>query len=435
MCGATKELHELSEEESWLLEVRENMKVELLCDAHYQRSVSRYEFYDKYCSDPFNVHKKRSALRLSLISIEMYNHDHSLVPGKKLCMHCNARVQKEMEERLLEQKEAGGVGGVGQGGGEGSGEEEEREGDEEEEGGQMGGEGENYPNSQVSDHPWSQEFKEQSGFDKVNDALRILEVSPLKKKLLENKTGMAVKLNRVQHSIRQHLNLEPNHSTTEDDAGFIEALCTRYRTAADRNEKYKILTSVPSQWSAWRISKTFACSYTIAREALKLRQLFGPGSCPGLKEGHRIPSDVKQKVTEFYTAQDISRELPGRKDCVTVRTGGLREVKQKRLLLLSLREAYAAFREEQPECSLGFSTFASLRPREVVLPGKIFQILRSHQKCICLFRFQRYAFSLCMKKRCFTTSKRLLRDKFLSHFCPTKMCCIDLGNARILRNT
>ena len=260
------------------------------------------------------------------------------------------------------------------------------------------GEGGNSQNSQVSDHPWSQQFKEQSGFDKVNDALRILEVSPMKKNLLENKTGMKVKLNRVQQTIRQHLNLEQSPSTEEDSAGFIEALCTRFTAATDRNEKYKILTSVPSQWSAWKISKTFSCSYTIARDALNLRKVFGPGSCPGLKEGHRIPSDVKQKVTQFYTAQDISRELPGRKDCVTVRIGGLREVKQKLLLLLSLREAYAAFKEEQPECYLGFSTFASLRPREVVLPGKVFQMFRSHLKYICLFRFQRYAFSLCLKR-------------------------------------
>ena len=68
MCEVTEELHQLSGEESWLVEVRQNMKVEVLCDTHYQKSVSKYEFYNKYCSDPFNLHKKRTTLRLSVIS-------------------------------------------------------------------------------------------------------------------------------------------------------------------------------------------------------------------------------------------------------------------------------------------------------------------------------------------------------------------------------
>ena len=107
-----------------------------------------------------------------------------------------------------------------------------------------------------------------------------------------------------------------------------------------------------------------------------------------MKEGHRLPEDVKQKVIEFYTAQDTSRELPGKKDCVTVRIGGVREVKQKRLLLLNLREAYALFKEERPDCSIGFSTFASLRPREVVLPGmKCSNIIPcTRQSKLCEFR-------------------------------------------------
>ena len=78
---------------------------------------------------------------------------------------------------------------------------------------------------------------------------------------------------------------------------------------------------------------------------------------------------MTEKVIQFYKAQDISRELPGQRDCLSVRVGGVREVRQKRLLLLGLREAYASFKEDNPDCSIGFSTFATLRPKEVVLPG------------------------------------------------------------------
>ena len=107
-------------------------------------------------------------------------------------------------------------------------------------------------------------------------------------------------------------------SVETDGEGFTESLNMRYRSALDRNEKYKILTSVPAQWSAWKISKTFSCSYTMARDSVNLRRVFGPGGYPGLKKGHKIPTEVSQKVIEFYKAQDISRELPGQCDCLSV---------------------------------------------------------------------------------------------------------------------
>ena len=60
-------------------------------------------------------------------------------------------------------------------------------------------------------------------------------------------------------------------------------------------------------------------------------------------------------------------------DNVTVRTGNIREVKQKRLLLSNLREAFVHFKEVSPDVVIGFSSFASLRPRQVVLPGDALQ--------------------------------------------------------------
>ena len=107
----------------------------------------------------------------------------------------------------------------------------------------------------------------------------------------------------------------------------------------------------------------------MARDALKLRSMYGPGSTPGLKAGHRIPHEVVSKVIEFYIAQDVSREMPGKKDCITVREGRTKTVKQKRLLLSNLREAFVQFKQNNPDFAIGFSTFATLCPREVILAG------------------------------------------------------------------
>ena len=209
----------------------------------------------------------------------------------------------------------------------------------------------------------------ETGLAKFNETLENLQISPLKKAQIDNVSRVESKLRSVNERMRSHLNIGPSTSVETDCGGFIESLSMRYRSAPDRNEKYKILTSVPAQWSAWKISKTFSCSYTMARDSVNLRRVFGPGCYPGLKKGHKIPDEVSQKVIDFYKAQDISRHLPGQRDCLSVRVGDVREMRQKRLLLLGLREAYAQFKEDHPTCSIGFSTFASLRPREVVLPG------------------------------------------------------------------
>ena len=47
---------------------------------------------------------------------------------------------------------------------------------------------------------------------------------------------------------------------------------------------------------------------------------------------------------DVYLSDEISRVMPGRKDCVSVMTAeGKREQRQKRLLLCSLKEAYEHF--------------------------------------------------------------------------------------------
>ena len=361
----------LSAEEIWLVEIREQLKVEILCDKHYGAYVSKFAFFEKYCSDPYKVHKKRSVYRLSEISIDMYKHDHNLVPGRKICGNCRMRMDNELRRRS-EAEDGGGEGAFQQGEGEVEGAfQEEGEDGRGGEASQVeaGGGFQESQQSTNSEHPWSQEFATEAGLAKFNEILGNLEISPLKKVQIDNVSRVESKLRNVNERLRSHLNMGPSPSVETDSEGFIESLSTRYRSAPDRNEKYKILTSVPAQWSAWKISKTFSCSYTMARDSVNLRRVFGPGCYPGLKKGHTIPPEVSQKVIEFYKAQDISRELPGQRDCLSVRVGDVREMRQKRLLLLGLREAYAQFKEDHPTYSIGFSTFASLRPREVVLPG------------------------------------------------------------------
>ena len=56
---------------------------------------------------------------------------------------------------------------------------------------------------------------------------------------------------------------------------------------------------------------------------------------------------------------------------------GKRVTWQKRLLLCNLKEAYQHFKSVHPDAKVGFSTFASLRPKECVLAGV------GHTQCMC----------------------------------------------------
>ena len=365
-------MQRLTAEETLLVKIRKNVEVKLLCRTHYDAFLTKFGFFaEKFCSDPYKLHKKRATNSLSEITMEMFVQDNAFIPGRKICRNCKDKIRQKMEDTLTEQ---GGGGEDLGGGGEdlGGGGEDLGGGGEDLSGGE---ESQQSQTSSTSHHPWSQEFNEEQGLNKVNMALGLLDISPLKKSQITNNSRLDMKLKSVSESIRKHLNVGPSAPDKTDTDGFSESLCTRFQTAPDRNEKYKILTSCPANWTAWRIAKTFSCSYTMAKDALNLRKIFGPGCSPGLKQGNKIPADVILKVQDFYKAQDISRELPGQRDCLSVKVGNVREMRQKRLLLLGLREAYAQFKEDYPLCSIGFSTFASLRPKEVVLPGAYIYIL------------------------------------------------------------
>ena len=75
----------------------------------------------------------------------------------------------------------------------------------------------------------------------------------------------------------------------------------------------------------------------------------------------------------------MSRILPSEKDKVSVKVESGKEARQKRLLLVNLREAHALFKEGS-KLKVGFSEFASLRPPQV-LP----MTLRDHEVCMCKY--------------------------------------------------
>ena len=52
-----------------------------------------------------------------------------------------------------------------------------------------------------------------------------------------------------------------------------------------------------------------------------------------------------------------------------MKVNGIQEKIQKRVILCTLKEAYQTFKDEYPDKKIGFTKFAMLKPKKVVLPG------------------------------------------------------------------
>lgn len=117
------------------------------------------------------------------------------------------------------------------------------------------------------------------------------------------------------------------------------------------------------------------------------------------KKGRSLPEVTVNKVKNFYSSDEISRVMPGIKDCVTIRENETRRQIQKKLLLHSSRDIYNLFKDKFPEAKLSFSKFKKLRPPECILAGKS----GTHNVCVCKihqnFKFKVFAIKETLNKK------------------------------------
>ena len=141
-------------------------------------------------------------------------------------------------------------------------------------------------------------------------------------------------------------------------------------------EKIQILTLVPEVWSRKKSASVFGVSEYLIRKSKTQKVEKGILSLPGQKMGKRVSGETMNQVKTFYEDDEFSRQMPGRRDFVSVSKN---VHVQKRLLLCNINELYTAFKEKYPELKLGFSRFASLRPKWCVAAGSA----GTHSVCVC----------------------------------------------------
>lgn len=208
--------------------------------------------------------------------------------------------------------------------------------------------------------------------------------SPIQKRKIVQKKYIAHKKRKVVSLISEKIFNENNEGNEQEENinqgdGIILKLKENFEKTNDKQLKMKIL-SLFADWSYSQIKTHFSgVTKHMISIVKKVVDEKGILASPNPKLGKTLTGEVVKRVKEFYESQEITRIMPGKKDCIKVGSGPAKETVQKRLVLCNLKEAHALFKEKYPETKVQFSKFAELRPKYCILPGAA----GTHSVCVC----------------------------------------------------
>ena len=88
-----------------------------------------------------------------------------------------------------------------------------------------------------------------------------------------------------------------------------------------------------------------------------------------------------EKVKLFYESEQISYQMPGRKDTIKIINSSNEKVSvQKKYMLMTVDKAYQIFKEQHPLINIGLSSFYKLKPPHILFISKI-----PHDFCCCIY--------------------------------------------------
>lgn len=194
---------------------------------------------------------------------------------------------------------------------------------------------------------------------------------PQKKKVLS-----VIKKQIFQESEEDEEELLENKNQGDD---IMPKLKNAYKNTNDRQLKMKIL-SLFADWSYSQIQSNFSGAtrhmISVVKNIVKEKGIL---ASPNPKPGKTLAQELVNEVIKFYESPEITRVMPGKNDCIKIRSGLEKQSVQKRLVLCNLKEAHVFFKEKYPEAKVQFSKFAQLRPKYCILPGAT----GTHSVCVC----------------------------------------------------
>lgn len=93
----------------------------------------------------------------------------------------------------------------------------------------------------------------------------------------------------------------------------------------------------------------------------------------------KLTDGGKKLICDFYNRDDISCQMPGIKDVKTVKSNtGTKMRIQKRIMIMSIREAFELFKKAHSEISIGKTVFYNERPAHILPVNET-----PHNVCVC----------------------------------------------------
>jgi len=383
-CRATyglKNVSELSDNERFLLLRRCNLTdadaTTTVCCHHEKVFLDKYSHLQKNCCDPFSLHlnqpKSTSLQEITVqcadtITLITGNRVH---PGQKICRRC--REELETCRRRQEEFETG-----------------KSSSSESEEMDISSLDAETAEDAQVL-----KSFTEATATS-VDQSLQDAGFSPLKGKKVSKRDQesygkrKAVEVKEAAVSqlatclkVPVHALKDPSKSACldcDDLHKLTEELKNKFTLTRSMQKKLSLLTLVPQSWTIEKTASEFSASVYMVRKARAMKRDFGVLPDQSFtKKGKELSKATAEKVTALYESDEFSRMCAGKKEYVSVKVDGVKIQKQKRLLLVNLKEMYEHFRKDNPESKIGFSKFCDLRPRWCITVGS----RSSHSVCVC----------------------------------------------------
>jgi hypothetical protein len=357
----------------------ENPKI---CLYHIDVYVNKFTRKQISCCDPYKIHRKKIALRLNILNIEMCTHINNkllskLKPGEKLCRKCYEIVKKEMEDdktklpATIDEQPPPSPGSV-----------DTRE-------------------SGLS--AFSTNSNEDVLINAANKTLEELGQTPIKlhglnesQRLTYCKRKITQTVQSVQDEtskrVARALKVEPSELAVAGPSSrnvqtdlmsfesFLNDLKLKIKSSTYQ-QQISLLTLAPVTWSVSKISEEFGVSSHQVRKARQLKQSLGtilPEVCK--KAGNKLPQETILVVRAWYEEDSVSRVSSNVRDSVSVFVDGKKERKQKRFMLLSIRDTFLDFKDKNPTIKIGFNSFASLRPEWCISIATALQ----HNVCSCM---------------------------------------------------
>lgn len=288
----------------------------------------------------------------------------------------------------------------------------------------------------------------------LNESLLSMQVSPVQQSQLRSTISKKRKFATVATALASNVfQIEPeeasaalaanvSHTEAEHvDAGneMLQQFKAKLEQATTSDDKYLVLTALPNSWSIRKIQYEMNVPFNIARRSKELVRTQGILSTPMKKlASNRLDENTVRLVREFYWDDENSRACPGKRDAIRVTEDGQNIQKQRRLLMCNLEEAFALFTKKYPELKIGFSKFAEVRPKEVVLA---LDKHGTHSVCVCVYHQNvQLIFEPTRRMKIFNDNIGTVEDLLNSMVCPnaTSAChfnkCAECPGVDEMRN-